>query len=700
MAFADYTSQGAVAVITLKNPPVNALGLGLRAAIFDGMERAGSDESIRAVVVIGGGSAFCGGADVSEFGLPAMSASPSLADLLAQIEDSPKPVVAAINGLALGGGLELAMACHYRIAVPAAQLGQPEVKLGLLPGAGGTQRLPRLVGVERALNMIVGGNPVSARELAKTELLDSIADGDLLPAAVALAERVIAEKSPLKKARDIKINLPNVEAFLDFARGAVGPAAKNYPAPLKCIDAVEAAVSKPFEEGMKIEESLFIELLNTPQSKALRHAFFAMRAASKLPDVPAGTPLRTIKSVAVIGAGTMGGGIAMNFANAGLPVTVLETTQAALDKGLAVVWKNYESTLKKGRLTQEEFDKRVKRIGGTLSYDDIKDADLVIEAVFEDMEVKRQVFEKLDKVAKSGAILASNTSTLDLNKIAGFTQRPQDVIGLHFFSPANVSKLLEIVRGAQSAKDVVATAMAVSKQIKKVGVISGVCDGFIGNRMMNAYFRQMELLLDVGALPQQIDQAMEKFGFAMGPFRVADLAGNDILWYIRKRLYVEYPDRVFSKTPDRICELGRFGQKTGAGWYDYKQGERAAIASELVNKIVLEESAKLAIKRRIVGDEEIVQRALYSLINEGARILEEGIALRASDIDVVYLTGYGFPDFRGGPLFYADTIGLPNILRRMREFARGYQPDAWEPAPLLKQLAAEGKTFAAWGNRS
>jgi 3-hydroxyacyl-CoA dehydrogenase len=404
--------------------------------------------------------------------------------------------------------------------------------------------------------------------------------------------------------------------------------------------------------------------------------------------------------VAVIGAGTMGGGIAMNFANAGLPVTVIETTQAALDKGLATVWKNYESTLKKGRLSQEEFDKRVKRISGTLAYEDVKDADLVIEAVFEDMEVKRQVFEKLDKVARNGAILASNTSTLDLNKIAGFTQRPQDVIGLHFFSPANVSKLLEIVRGAQSAKDVVATSMAVSKQIKKVGVISGVCDGFIGNRMMNAYFRQMELLLDVGALPQQIDQAMEKFGFAMGPFRVSDLAGNDILWYIRKRLYVEYPDRVFSKTPDRICELGRFGQKTGAGWYDYKAGDRAAIPSDLVNKIVLEESAKLGIKRRQVGDEEIVQRALYSLINEGARILEEGIALRASDIDVVYLTGYGFPDFRGGPLFYADTVGLPNIVRTMREFARGYQPDAWEPAPLLEQLASEGKTFADWGNRS
>jgi 3-hydroxyacyl-CoA dehydrogenase len=578
--------------------------------------------------------------------------------------------------------------------VTAAQLGMPEVKLGLLPGAGGTQRLPRLVGVERALNMIVSGDPVSARDLGSTDLLDSTADTDVLPAAMTFAERVIAEKMPLKKARDARINFPNAEAFLSFARGAVAPLAKNYPAPLKCIDAVEAAVTKPFEEGMKIEGSLFMELLNSPESKALRHAFFAMRAAAKIPDVPANTPLRAIKSVAVIGAGTMGGGIAMNFANAGIPVTVLETTQAALDKGLGTVKKNYENTLKKGRLTQVEFDKRIKQITGTLSYDDIKSADLVIEAVFEDMRVKKQVFEQLDRVAKSGAILASNTSTLDLNKIAQFTRRPQDVIGLHFFSPANVSKLLEIVRGAKSAKDVVATSMAVSKQIKKVGVISGVCDGFIGNRMMNAYFRQMELLLDVGALPQQIDKAMEKFGFAMGPFRVSDLAGNDILWYIRKRLYVEYPDRVFSRTPDRICELGRFGQKTGAGWYDYKPGDRAPNPSDLVTKIVLEESAKLGITRRKVGDEEIVQRALYSLINEAARILEEGIALRASDIDVVYLTGYGFPDFRGGPLFYADTVGLPNILRAMREFAKGYQPDAWEPAPLLKQLASEGKTFA------
>jgi 3-hydroxyacyl-CoA dehydrogenase len=697
MSFADYTSRDAVAVITLKNPPVNALSLGLRAAIADGVERAAGDASIHAVVIVGSGSAFCGGADVGEFGLPAMSASPSLGDLFAQIENSPKPVIAAINGLALGGGLELAMACHYRVAAAAVQLGMPEVKLGLIPGAGGTQRLPRLVGVERALNMIVSGNPVSARDLAKTELLDSIADGDVLEAAVGFAGRVIADKLPLKKARDCKIDLPSAEAFLDFSRNAVAPLAKNYPAPLKCIEAIEAAVLKPFDEGMKVEETLFMELMSSSESKALRHAFFAMRAAAKIPDVPSSTPLRSIKSVAVIGAGTMGGGIAMNFANAGIPVTVLETTQAALDKGLGTVKKNYENTLKKGRLSQEDFDKRLKQITGTLTYDDLKGADLIIEAVFEDMQVKKQVFEKLDQVAKSGAILASNTSTLDVNKIADFTRRPQDVIGLHFFSPANVSKLLEIVRGAKSAKDVVATSMAVSKQIKKVGVISGVCDGFIGNRMMNAYFRQMELLLDVGALPQQIDQAMEKFGFAMGPFRVSDLAGNDILWYIRKRLYVEYPDRVFSKTPDRLCELGRFGQKTGAGWYDYKPGDRAPNPSELVNKIVLEESAKLGITRRKVSDEEIVQRALYSLINEGARILEEKIALRASDIDVVYLTGYGFPDFRGGPLFYADTVGLPNILRTMREFAKGYQPDAWEPAPLLKQLAAEGKSFADWG---
>ena len=696
MAFADYTSRGAVAVITLNYPPVNALGIGLRTAIANGLQQAADEASIRAVVITGSAAAFSGGADVSEFGLPAMYASPWLGDLLLQIESFGKPVIAAINALALGGGLELALACHYRVAASRALIGLPEVKLGLLPGAGGTQRLPRLIGPERALNMIVSGNPVAARELAASAFADVTTDQDVLAAAISFAERVIAEKMPLKKARDVSIDFPNAESFFAAARGANARLAKNYPAPLKCIDAVEAAVTQPFDAGMKVESAAFVELMNCPQSKALRHAFFAMRAVSKIPDVPSTTASRPIKSVAVIGAGTMGGGIAMNFADAGIPVTVLETTQTALDRGLAAVKRNYESTLKKGRLTREQFDQRVKCITGTLVYDDLKHADLIIEAVFEDIQVKKKVFEKLDGIAKSGAILASNTSTLDVNKIADFTRRPQDVLGLHFFSPANVNKLLEIVRGAKTAKDVLATGLAVSKQLKKVGVVAGVCDGFIGNRMMNAYFRQMELLLDVGALPQQIDKAMENFGFAMGPFRVSDLAGNDILWYIRKRLYEEYPDRVFSKTPDRICELGRFGQKTGAGWYDYKPGDRTLLSSDLVNGIVLAESARLGIKRRPISDEEIVERAMYSLINEGARILAEGIALRASDIDVVYLTGYGFPDFRGGPLFYADTVGLSTVVRAMRTFAQGYQPDAWQPAPLLEQLAAEGRTFAEW----
>src|SRR3984957_1277561 len=701
MAFADYISRGAVAVIALDNPPVNALSWGLRSAIADALERAASDSSISAIVITGSGTAFSGGADVGEFGLPAMWAAPTLADVLAQIENSPKPVVAALNARACGGGVELAMACHYRVAAAAAQLALPEVKLGLLPGAGGTQRLPRLAGVERALNMIVSGKPVAARELAETDLLDLVTDGDVLPAAIEFAGHIAADRLPLKKkARDIHIDFPNAEAFFDFARGAVAPGAKRYPAPARCIDAIEAAVLKPFETGMEIERSLFLELMNTPQSKALRHVFFATRAASKVPDISGNTATRPIESVAVIGAGTMGGGIAMSFADAGIPVTLLDTTQAGLDKGLAVVRKNYESSLNKGRLTQTEFGDRLGRIAGTLSYEELRDSDLIIEAVFEDMEVKKQVFERLDAVAKPGAILASNTSTLDLDKIARFTRRPQDVVGLHFFSPANVSKLLEIVRGGASGKEVIATALAVAKKIKKIGVIAGVCDGFIGNRMLNAYFRQMELLLDSGALPQQIDKALETFGFSMGPFRVSDLAGNDISWYIRKRLYLEYPDRVFSKAPDRICELGRFGQKTGAGWYDYQPGDRTPRPSDLVTAIVLEESARLGLARRRISDEEIVDRAMYSLINEGARILEEGIALRPSDIDVVYIAGYGFPDFRGGPIFYADSVGLPNILRTMRGFAQGHQPDAWRPAALLERLAAEGRTFAQLGSQS
>jgi 3-hydroxyacyl-CoA dehydrogenase len=700
MTSADYTSHGAVAVIRLDNPPVNALSASVRKGIAEGLDRAADAESIAAVILTGAGSNFCGGADVTEFNTPLMVAAPDLHDLFALIEGFPKPVIAALNGLALGGGLELAMSCHYRVALARAMLGLPEVKLGLLPGAGGTQRLPRLTGAERALNMIIGGNPVAARELANTALLDRVVDEDAVAGAIALVQEAADNKLPLKRARDIPVVLPNAEAFFDFARGAVAPLSKHYPAPVKIIDAVEAAVLKPFDEGIQVEAAGFAELLQGTVSKALRHIFFATRAAAKIPDVPASTATRPVRSVAVIGAGTMGGGIAMNFANAGVRVTVLETAQAALDKGLAVVKKNYESTLKKGRLTPAQFEERLALITGTLSYDDIADADLVIEAVFEDMGVKKQVFEILDRKARVGAILASNTSTLDLNQIAAVTHRPQDVVGLHFFSPANVTKLLEIVRGAKTAKDVLATALAVAKQIKKIGVVAGVCDGFIGNRMLNAYFRQMDFLLDAGALPQQIDRALESFGFAMGPYRVADLAGNDIGWSIRKRLYTEYPDRPFSRIPDRICELGRFGQKSGAGWYDYKPGERAAIPSEAVTKIVLEESERLGLKRRKVSDEEIVERALYSLINEGARILEEGVAARSSDIDIVYIAGYGFPDFRGGPMFYADTVGLANIVRAMRGFAKGYRPDAWEPAPLLQRLAAENRGFASWGKSS
>ena len=700
MTSADYTSHGAIAVIRLDNPPVNALRASVRKGIAEGLDRAAEAESIAAVILTGAGANFCGGADVTEFNTPLMVAAPDLHDLFALIEGFPKPVIAALNGLALGGGLELAMCCHYRVALARAMLGLPEVKLGLLPGAGGTQRLPRLTGAERALNMIIGGNPVAARELANTALLDRVVDDDAVAGAIALVQEAADKKLPLRRARDISVVLPNAEAFFDFARGAVAPLAKHYPAPVKIIDAVEAAVLKPFDEGIQVEAAGFAELLQGTVSKALRHIFFATRAAAKIPDIPASTATRPVRSVAVIGAGTMGGGIAMNFANAGVRVTVLETAQAALDKGLAVVKKNYESTLKKGRLTPAQFEERLALITGTLSYDDIADADLVIEAVFEDMGVKKLVFETLDRKARVGAILASNTSTLDLNQIAAVTHRPQDVVGLHFFSPANVTKLLEIVRGAKTAKDVLATALAVAKQIKKIGVVAGVCDGFIGNRMLNAYFRQMDFLLDAGALPQQIDRALESFGFAMGPYRVADLAGNDIGWSIRKRLYTEYPDRPFSRIPDRICELGRFGQKSGAGWYDYKPGERAAIPSEVVTKIVLEESERLGLKRRKVSDEEIVERALYSLINEGARILEEGVAARSSDIDIVYIAGYGFPDFRGGPMFYADTVGLANIVRAMRGFAKGYRPDAWEPAPLLQRLAAENRGFASWGKSS
>ncbi len=689
---ATYQAHGDIAVITLDNPPVNGLGHATRTGIVDGVQRALDDAAIKAIVLIGSGKGFSGGADIREFNTPKALQEPSLHTVIRVVEDADKPVVAAIQGLAMGGGLELALGCHYRVVTSGAQIALPEVKLGILPGAGGTQRLPRVVPLEQALNMIVSGTPVMSEKLAGTKLFDQMIDGELLAGALAFAKSV-ADQRPLPKVRDIRIDYKNADGYLQFARNTVRAVAANYPAPQKCVEAVAAAVNKKFEDGLKFERDCFLELVQTPESKALRHAFFGERAASKIPDVPADTPLREIKSAAVIGAGTMGGGIAMNFANAGIPVKMLEVKQEALDKGIATIRKNYENTMKKGKLTQEQLDKRMSLISGTLKYEDLGLADIVIEAVFEDLSVKEAVFRKLDDVMKPGAILASNTSTLDVDKIAAFTSRPQDVIGTHFFSPANVMKLLEIVRGKHTAKDVLATVMALAKKIKKTGVVSGVCDGFIGNRMVEQYIRQAGFLLEEGCLPEQVDKAIEKFGFAMGPFRMSDLAGNDIGWYIRKRRYVEKPDVTYSKIADLLCEKGRFGQKTSAGWYDYKPGDRKAYPSAEVNQMIVQHSADIGVQRRKVSDQEIIERLVYALVNEAALILEEGIAMRASDIDMVYLTGYGFPLFRGGPMCYADTVGLPNVLRAIRKYGKGHHAEAWKPAPLLEKLAAEGKTF-------
>ena len=691
---AEYQVHGAVAVVTLNNPPVNGLGLATRTAAVKGIQQALADDAVKAIVITGAGKAFSGGADIKEFNSPKALAEPSLHTLIATAEGSAKPVVAAIHTVCMGGGLELSLGCHYRVAMPGAQIALPEVKLGLLPGAGGTQRLPRVLGLEMALNMIVSGTPVASEKLAGTALFDEVfaADADLLASAVAFAEK-IADARPLPKVRERKVDYPNHEAFLQFSRNTVKAMAGPFPAPLECVETVAASVTMKFDDGMKFERERFMHLIQTTESKALRHAFFAERVASKVPDVPADTPTRAIKQAAVIGAGMMGGGIAMNFLNAGIPVKLLETKQEALDKGLATIRKNYESTMKKGKLTQEKFDQRMALVSGTLAYEDIAGADIVVEAVFEEMGVKEAVFRRLDEVMKPGAILATNTSTLDVDRIAGFTRRPQDVVGTHFFSPANVMKLLEIVRGAQTGKDVLATALALSKKLKKTGVVSGVCDGFIGNRMIEQYSRQAGFLLEEGALPEQVDKAAEKFGWAMGPFRMADLAGNDIGWAIRKRRYVEKPEISYSKTADLLCEMGRYGQKTGGGWYDYKPGDRKAYPNAEVDAMIVAHSAELGITRRKIGDQEIVERLVYALVNEAANILEEGIALRASDIDMVYLTGYGFPLFRGGPMFYADTVGLPNVLAAINKYAQGHHGEAWKPAPLLVRLADEGKGF-------
>jgi 3-hydroxyacyl-CoA dehydrogenase len=699
MTQAHYRQDGDIAIVTMDNPPVNGLGFDLRTGIDAGVRKALADPSVKAIVLTGTARAFSGGADIREFNSPKSGAQPNLQDLILLIEGADKPVVAAIAGLALGGGNELALGCHYRVGAPGTQIGLPEVNLGLLPGAGGTQRLPRVVGAAKALDMIVTGVPIKAEEAAKLGYFDALIQGDLVEGAVAFARDVVAKGAARPKIRDRSVppeSMPGgPDAFFAAARAHVAKAYRGYPAPMKNLECVEAAVKKPFDEGMKVERALFNELIDSTESKSMRHAFFAERAASKIPDVPEDTPTRPIKSAAVIGAGTMGGGIAMNFLNAGIPVVMLEMKQDALDRGVATIRRNYENTAKKGRMTAEQVEQRMGLLKPTLSYADVAQADIVVEAVFEDMTVKQTVFETLDKTMKPGAILASNTSTLDVDRIASFTKRPQDVIGTHFFSPANVMRLLEIVRGKATGKDVLATTMALSKKIKKVGVVSGVCDGFIGNRMIEQYSRQAGFLLEEGCTPQQVDGALERFGFAMGPFRMGDLAGNDVGWYIRKRRYQEKPHLRYSKTADLLCEMGRYGQKTSAGWYDYKEGDRTAHPSPMVEKMLVEERARLGVTPRQVTDEEIVHRLLFALVNEGAYLLEEGIALRASDIDIIYLTGYGFPRYRGGPMFYADTVGLPKVVEIMNGFAANpnADPTFWKPAPLLAKLAAAGKRF-------
>ncbi|MEQ9544482.1 MAG: 3-hydroxyacyl-CoA dehydrogenase NAD-binding domain-containing protein [Marinobacter sp.] len=695
MSTAHYDLNGAIAVIRLDNPPVNGLGLALRQGIVNGIRQAEADDAVKAVVLIGSDRAFSGGADISEFGSSKATAEPNLNTVINYVESSRKPVIAAISGACMGGGLELALGCHYRIAKPDAQIALPEVKLGLLPGAGGTQRLPRVIGAEHALNMIVSGSAVPAKQFKGSALFDELVDGELQDAAIAYATKVANENLPLKKVRDLKAKHPNPEGFFMFTRNTVGAMAKNYPAPLKCVDAVKAAVTMPFDKGMEVEREAFVNLMQTPESRALRHAFFSERLTSKIADVPSDTPVRDIKSVGVIGGGTMGTGISINFLNAGIPVTLVEMKQEGLDRGVAAIQKVYEGRVKKGRMSEDDAKAKMALLTPSLTYDDLSDVDLVIEAVFEEMGVKQSVFEKLDEVCKSGAILASNTSTLDLNKIASFTKRPEDVIGLHFFSPANIMKLLEVVRGDKTAKDVLATAMKLAKVIKKTAVVSGVCDGFIGNRMINQYQREALLMLEEGASVQQIDKAIEKFGFAMGPLRMADLAGGDIGWAIRKRQYEENPDMVKMVVADRLCEMGRYGQKTGAGFYRYEPGNRNALHDPEVDKVVDEVRAELGITPRKISNQEIVERCVYALVNEGAQILDEGIAQRASDIDMVYLTGYGFPVFRGGPMHYAEEVGLPNVVRAMQAFTedRHTQPGFWEPAALLAKRAEEGKGF-------
>ncbi|HLJ96079.1 MAG TPA: 3-hydroxyacyl-CoA dehydrogenase NAD-binding domain-containing protein [Gemmataceae bacterium] len=694
------TKDRDIGILTINNPPVNALSPGVPEGILAGIQHAAIDPSIQGIVLIGGGRTFIAGADIREFGKMTSGQKKrdvGLQPMLQALEDCPKPVVCAIHGTAFGGGLETAMSCHYRVAVGSAQVGQPEVKLGLIPGAGGTQRLPRLVGAAKAAQLCATGEPISAAEAFRAGLIDKLIEGELLPGAIAFAREVAAKGGPPRKTRDLSAPLRDRQAnlaSLATVRESVQKRARGLMAPFKAIEAVEAAVTLPFAEGLKKEAELFNECLFSEQSKALIHVFFGEREVAKIPGLPKDTPIRPIKKAAVVGGGTMGAGITMTYANAGIPVLLKEASQELVDRCLERIKNTYAASVQKGRLTQQQMDQRLALIQPTVTYERFPEADIVVEAVFEEMALKKKVFAELDKVTRPNAILASNTSTLDIDQIAAATTRPQRVIGNHFFSPANVMRLLEIVRGRESGHDVIATSMALAKTLGKIGVLVGNCYGFVGNRMFHCYQREAQFLLEEGASVEQVDRALTDFGLAMGPLAVGDLAGLDVGWRIRKehRHQVPKEDRE-PLVADRLCEMGRFGQKTGRGWYRYEEATRRAIPDPDVEQLITECARQAGIARRRIANEEILERTLYALINEGAKILEEGIALRAVDIDIIYINGYGFPAYRGGPMWYAGTVGLDRILERIRSFEKQHG-SLWKPAALLERLGATGKTFS------
>jgi 3-hydroxyacyl-CoA dehydrogenase len=685
--------EGAIAVVTVDNPPVNALKHAVRLGISQKFKEADADANVQAIVLTCAGRTFIAGADITEFGKPPMA--PSLIEVITDIDNVKKPTIAAIHGTALGGGLEVTLGCHFRVATKDAKFGLPEIKLGLIPGAGGTQRLPRLVGIEKALPIILSGNPIGAPQALKDGLIDEIIEGDLTKGAIAFAQKVVAEKRPLKRVSDMEEKLASIRAnpdsYGEIAAKAVGRA-KGLKAPMAAVEAIKWTLDVPFAEATKRERNKFIELLVTEESKSQRHAFFAEREATKVLDMPADTKSRDVKQAAVIGGGTMGGGIAMCFANAGIPVTLIETTEDALKAGLAKIKTNYENTVKRGGLSEADAEKRMALIKGAVGLEAAKDADMVIEAVFEEMGLKKEIFGKLDQITKKGAVLATNTSTLDVNEIANSTKRPQDVLGMHFFSPANIMKLLEIVRGQATAFDALQTAISVGRKIAKVPVVVGVCYGFVGNRMLHRRGVEADRLVLEGALPQQVDAATTEFGFPMGPFAMGDLAGIDVGWRIRRALGQR------NEVADTLAEAGRFGQKTGKGYYIYEKGSRTPIPDPEVEKIILDAAAKKGIKRRDIDKQEIIERTIYPMINEGARILEEGIASRPGDIDVIWLYGYGWPVWRGGPMHYADTVGLKHVRDRLAFYAERSGDETLKPAKLLEKLANEGRTFASLAN--